>query len=135
MPISYGESGVGFHFAEKLEDTMRFFNPASENSEYYAVLAQDQILENDKVNYFDSGKMYVTNNLTIIKKLTKEDIFKYALSLNDNDLSRVLSLYPFDIKELSIIFEKCKNNGYIKALSAIENFQTGDRKNFKRNRK
>lgn len=97
--ISYRNRG--FHFAEHLEDTLRFCNAFLEPVIIVTVTALGDILSYED-SYYGYYGLHVTNKLRIEHVLTREEIISYALKLDDFALGRFLSLYPLTKDEISL---------------------------------
>ena len=108
--IKYGENGNGFHFCERIEDTLRYFCD-EENIEFAEVTSLGENIEyQDHYNGFFN--MYCTNKLRIDRVLSKEEIIQMFLGMeshNNQRLLRFLMLYPLTTEELALFKEKFSN--------------------------
>lgn len=87
----------GFHFSEKLIQTMNFYGKHS-NNRYCLVKG---FIPDDKINNWRQSDKVVTHNLKIIKELTKEDV---ELIIKEEKTSNKLTLDEiFRIDEIKTI--------------------------------
>ena len=79
----FGINGVGFHFCERLEDTLRYFPAMEEEIKLAQVTGLGDFVtrEDDYWGYYD---MYSTNILRIDKILTHEEIIDMFLNLRNH---------------------------------------------------
>lgn len=101
--ISFGPRGNGYHFASRLEDTIRYCDSDSILSSpvIASVVGSGIIVEGEDLynGYFD---LYVSSDIEIIKYLSREEILEYALELNELRLNRFLSLFKLTEDEIKL---------------------------------
>lgn len=106
--IVYGNGGNGYHFAKKLEDTLRY----QLNDENFLtrpniarVIGFGDIVESfdDYYGYYD---LYAASNIKILKYLTDDEIIAYALKLNETRMLRFVSLYKLSSDEIKLFKNK-----------------------------
>lgn len=101
--IKFGPHGNGYHFALKMEDTIRF-------SDYDCILKSPMIAEvigtgiikegYDEYNgYYD---MYVCSDLEIIRFLNREEIISLALNLSNERMKRFISQFRLLPEEICL---------------------------------
>ena len=106
----YGPKGNGFHFCERLEDTLRYFCD-EEDVEFTEVTALGDYAEyQDHYNGFYN--MYSTNKLRIDRVLSREEVINMYLEMDDHNnprLIRFIMLYPLTEEEIALFKEKFIN--------------------------
>ena len=90
-PVIYGPCGNGYHMAERLEDTLRYFYADKEEVSICLVKGSGEIV-NSFDKYYDYYDIYSVEKLEILKKLTREEIIEYALSLHNAFSSNYLKI-------------------------------------------
>lgn len=106
-PIQFGPNGNGFHFAKRLEDTLRYVDSDKilRKPLIAKVIGYGKIKEeSDEYNgYYD---LYSAENIKIVKYLSRDDIIKYASYLYykrfDERLKRFVSLYELSKDEIKL---------------------------------
>lgn len=96
---------AGFHFAKRLEDTLRYGNAREEDVIICKVTALGKIIEyeDDYYGYYD---LYVTDKIKIDKILTREDIISYALELPEYRLERFIQTMKLSDEEVKLFMGK-----------------------------
>ena len=119
----------GYHFAKRLEDTLRYVNGLEESIIICKIEALGDIewYEDDYYGYYDLG---CTNIIKILNPLTREEIINYALNLYEQRLIRFIQGYKLTKEELQLIKEKYQNN--INIINHIKYYQEKDYKVFER---
>ena len=112
----------GFHFYANIEDSFISFDCFNDEVDVYLV-AGSKIIEvhND---------MYYSQNITIIKKLTREEVISIALNLNEIRVKRFISTFGLTKDEIELfkdVFLYSKS-----VLDTIEYYQEEDRDVYKR---
>ena len=107
--IKFGPNGNGFHFCERLEDTLRF-------SDYYgdsplrtvqiAHVIGSGILSEGFDDYNEYYNMYAASDLKIVDFMSRDEILDYASYLPEMRLNRFLSLYKLSEEELGLFIGK-----------------------------
>ena len=80
---------AGFHFAKRLEDTLRFGNALHEDVIICEVTSLGDVIEYED-EYNDYFELYVTSKLRIDRILNRKEIIEYADSLNEFRLRRFI---------------------------------------------
>ena len=128
-PIIFGLKGNGFHIAERLEDTLRYFDADKEEISICLVKGKDKIVESSD-EYYGYYNLYAVQTLEILKKLSREEIIKIAFSLYETRLIRFISTFKLSKEEIELFKEIYKNNFNI--ISYIEYYQENDMDAFKK---
>ena len=95
-PIEFNKHG--FHFCERLEDTLHFFTQFESDVDICEVIGFGDIkkMDNDYYGYYD---MYVASNIKIVRHLSKIEILNLYKKLLENPyvydirISRFLAYY------------------------------------------
>ena len=105
--IKYRRSG--YHFAKRLEDTLRYVNGLKEPIIICPIEALGDIIWNDDeyYGYYDLG---CTNIIKINKPLTRKEILEYIYKKPDYSIIRFIQGYKLTKEELEIFKEKYNNN-------------------------
>lgn len=126
-PIQFGPHGNGFHFAKRLEDTLRYVESDQilRKPLIAKVIGYGKIKEGfDEYNgYYD---LYSAENIKIVKYLSRDDIIKYASYLYykkfEKRLERFVSLYKLSENEIKLFEGK-----YICVDLAIKYYQKNNK--------
>ncbi len=123
--ISFGPNGNGYHFAARLEDTLRYYptislQEALPSIKIAEVIGFGEIVEgSDEYNgYYD---LYASSYLSVLHVLSREEILAYAASLRDIRLVRFLSTFQLEKEEIPIFQGKS-----LEADLAIDYYQRGE---------
>lgn len=107
--ISFGPYGNGYHFALRLEDTIRYcdYDNLLRQPVIASVVGSGTIVEGEDLynGYFD---LYSASDIEIIKYLTRQEIIDYALNLDELRLMRFLSLFKLNEDEYKLFEGKSK---------------------------
>ena len=119
----------GYHFASRLEDTLRYVNGLEEEVKLCKIKALGLIdwYDDEYYGYYDLG---CTNKIYIDKLLTREEIIDYALNLHEQRLLRFIQGYKLTKEELELfksIYKRKEN-----VLNFISYFQEKDYDVFKK---
>lgn len=128
--IKFGPTGNGFHFASRLEDTLRYVNALNEEVKIAEVTATGKMRESsDEYNgYYD---IYSAENIRIDRIIPRKKIIEEYLNIsNDIRLERFLKSFKLNSYELELFKEKCKNNPYL--IKVIKYYQENDKEVFER---
>lgn len=92
---------VGYHFAKRLEDTLRYGNALKEDVVVCEVTSLGNFIEfcDDYYGYYD---LYVTSQLRIDKVLSREEIVRYMLNTNVERIKRFVSTYKLNNDEIKL---------------------------------
>ncbi len=106
--IIYGNGGNGYHFAKKLEDTLRY---QLKDEDYLTrpniakVIGFGDIVESFD-EYYGYYELYAAENIKILKYLSEEEIIAYALKLSETRMLRFVSSYRLSIDEIKLLKNK-----------------------------
>lgn len=92
---------TGYHFAKRLEDTLRYGTACEEDVIICKVTALGKIIEYED-EYYGYYDLFVTNKIRIDKILTREEIIKYALELSDYRLERFIQTMKLSDEEAKL---------------------------------
>ena len=127
--IKFGNDGHGFHICKRMEDTLRYFDAVDAEVDICEVKCFGDIeeYEDDYNGYYD---MYACEYMVIEKLLTREEIINYALKLNDFQVTRFISLFKLNDKEIALFKQKFAS--YDTVQKYIDYYQYNDKEAFKR---
>lgn len=128
--IKYGTTGNGYHFAKRLEDTLRYVNALTEKVQIAEITATGTIKESfDEYNgYYE---VYSAENIRIDRVLTRKEIIEGFLNMNsDIRLERFLKSFKLNNLEIELFKEKCKQSQYL--INIIKYYQEDDKDVFER---
>lgn len=128
--IKYGTTGNGYHFAKRLEDTLRYVNALTEKVQIAEITATGTIKESfDEYNgYYE---VYSAENIRIDRVLTRKEIIEEFLNMNsDIRLERFLKSFKLSNSEIELFKEKCKPSQYL--INIIKYYQEHDKEVFER---
>lgn len=117
--------GLGYHFALRLEDTLRYGNAKEEDFVVCEVTALGNIVEYED-EYYGYYDLYVTDKIRIDKILTRNEIIDYALKLPDYRLVRLIATMKLDDKEAKLFI-----NRETDVLKYIDYYHYGNKDAFK----
>ena len=106
--VIYGNGGNGYHFAKKLEDTLRY---QLKDEDYLTrpniakVVGFGDIVESFD-EYYGYYELYAAKNIKILKYLSEEEIINYALNLREDRMLRFVSLYRLNSNEIKLFKNK-----------------------------
>lgn len=124
-PISFGLHSNGFHFCERLEDTLRYFDAMNEEICIAEVIGRGEIASyyDDYYGYYD---MYAVSDLEIVRFLSRDEIVGSYLNCdNGNRVRRFVSGFKLTEDEIHSMQEAHKNNAEV--LKALDYYQRGFR--------
>jgi len=126
--IKVGNDGHGYHFCKNMEDTFRYFDAMNDEVSLCLVKGTGKIDEyEDKYNgYYD---IYASEDIEILKRLTREEIIIYGLNLNDIRVCRFIQCFKLTNDEIEMFKEKFSNKTLV--LQFIEYYQIGNKDVFK----
>lgn len=129
--IKFGNDGNGFHMCQNLEDTLRYFDAINDVFDICEVKGFGTIDEfEDDYNGFYN--MYSCEYMTILKKLTREEIIAYALNLPEYRVNRFISLIKLSEIEKQKFYEKYQKNDL--TIKYLAYYQDNDKEVFNRKR-
>lgn len=115
----------GYHFALRLEDTLRYGNAKEEEFVLCEVTALGNIVEYED-EYYGYYDLYVTDKIRIDKILTRNEIIDYALKLPDYRLIRLIATMKLDDEEVKLFL-----NRETEVLKYIDYYHYGNKDAFK----
>lgn len=120
--IKFGTDGNGFHMCMRLEDTLRYFDAMNIDVSICEVVGNGKIVSfsDDYNEYYD---MYSVEEISIIRKLDREEIVLMMVEANETSVFRFLQLYRLNDLEVKLFQDKFKNN--INILDVIDYYQYG----------
>lgn len=120
--IKYGENG--FHLCKNIEDTFRFFDTSKKDIVICEVVGSGKIVE-----YFDEHNeyynMYCVEKLKILKELSREELIKMGLSLDELRAKRFVSTLSLSKDEVNLFKERYDK--YVDVMDAIAYYQENDK--------
>ncbi len=110
-PVSFGTKGNGFHFAQRLEDTLRYGDMDSKNidSVIGVVEGSGEIVtrEDEYYGYYD---LYSASQIEILKLLSREEIIEEAKKMYPERLARFIQGYKLTKSEIEFFQSKFPSN-------------------------
>ena len=128
-PIIFGNEGNGFHFCERLEDTLRYFPAMEEEIEIAEVTSIGNIKKYED-NYYGYYDMYCTDIIRIDRLLEREEIIKMFLNKNNFRVMRFIQGFKLNPNELDLYKLTYESNSCV--MKAIAYYQEGDKDVYKR---
>jgi len=119
--VAYEKSG--FYFCPYLEDTLRFYNGLEEEIDIALVEGFGQIREFYD-DYYETAS-FASTGLRVLSVLTREEIIRYALKLNELRLHKFIAGYRLTEPEIEIFRKKGTS-----VEDYIEFYQHGDKDAF-----
>ena len=121
--VKFGTCGNGYHMCSRLEDTLRYVDTNDDFVIAEVIGFGDMVLSEDEYNgYYD---MYAVRNIYIKKILSRDEIIKMMLNVNENRAFRFVQFYPLSDEEKEMF-----KLGYAfseKVLDGIRYYQEGDK--------
>ena len=119
----FGNHGNGFHFCERLEDTLRYFDAMDGEIAICEVIGSGDIVEysDEYYGYYD---MFAATELEVLKALTREEIINMYLSVPSHRMVRFVQGFRLDPLEKELM--RCCYADDIDVLNAISYYQDGD---------
>lgn len=122
-PAVYGTQGNGYHFCERLEDTLRYVDGMDDDIQIAEVVGYGDVVESFD-NYYGYYDMYVASNIQIVKVLSREEIIRRGLNMPEYRSERFVKGYRLTDDEIDMFKRKFKGNSNV--LRAIAYYQEGD---------
>ena len=122
----FGNNGNGFHFCERLEDTLRYFPAMEEKIKIARVTGLGEIVtENDE--YYGFYDMHASSIISIDKILEREEIINMFLEDGrvESRIIRFIELFKLNEDEIRRFLDKKGDISGI--IPAIEYYQLGDK--------
>ena len=99
--IVFGNYGNGIHFCKKMEDTFRYVDAVNNQVEVAEVIGSGEMVEfNDE--YYGYYDMYAVRKLYIRRFISREEMIKMMLEVDENRAFRFIQFFPLsdDEKEM-----------------------------------
>lgn len=127
--VSFGNGGHGYHFCKNLEDTLRYFDGLNKEISICLVRGTGNIVEyeDDYNGYYD---IYSSENIEILKELSREETVLYGLNLNELKVCRFIQGFKLNDDEIEMFKEKFNCNNTV--LNYIEYYQFRNKEAFKK---
>lgn len=124
-PAVFGNAGNGFHFCERLEDTLRYFDAMNDDIAIAEVIGSGDIKEynDDYYGYYD---MYATTELEVVRFLGRSEIIDMFGAAPGYRTVRFVQ--GFKLNEQEKLWLKYKHLEDSDVLKAIAYYQDGDKK-------
>ena len=122
-PLKFGNDGNGFHFCERLEDTLRYFPAMEEEIDIAEVTALGD-LEEAVDHYYGYYDMYCTNKIRIDRVLKREEIIEMFLDKNNFRVMRFIQGFKLNPNELDLYKLTYGSNECV--MNCIAYYQDGD---------
>lgn len=116
---------LGYHFALRLEDTLRYGNASEEDIVVCEVTALGNVIEYED-EYYGYYDLYVTDKLRIDKILSRKEILDYACRLPDYRLIRFIATMKLNDEEVKLFL-----NRETEVLKYIDYYHYGNKEAFK----
>lgn len=115
----------GFHFAKRLEDTLRYGNAREEDVIICKVTALGKIIEyeDDYYGYYD---IYVTDKIKVNNILSRKEIINYAINLPNYRLTRFIATMRLEDEEIKFFINRGQE-----ILKYIDYYHFGNKEAFK----
>lgn len=124
-PAVYGNDGNGFHFCERLEDTLRYFDAMNGDIKIAEVIGSGDIEEYCD-EYYGYYNMYSATNLEVVRILPRNEIVDmFAVTPG---YRTVRFIQGFKLLEQEVLWYKYKRIDDSDVLKAIAYYQEGDEK-------
>ena len=120
----FGNHGNGFHFCERLEDTLRYFDAMDGEVTFAEVVGSGDIVEysDEYYGYYD---MYAATEIEVLRVLTREDIINMYLSVPGYRMVRFVQGFRLLDEEKELM--KCSYAEDSDVMKAISYYQDGDK--------
>lgn len=99
--LKFGLNGYGFHIVTNLEDGFRYFE-RDEELDVTLIETEGKLLEFED-EYYGYYDMYVTDEIKILKILTREEILDYMLKTNEDRIIRFIQTRDLNQNDLNKI--------------------------------
>lgn len=126
--IKFGNVGNGFHFCKNIEDTFRYFDIFAQNVTVCIVRGFGNIVEYED-EYNGYYNMYVSENIEILRELTREEIIQTMLNSNEIKVCRFIQTFKLTNEEIEMF--KKRFSSYSIISKYIEYYQLNNKEIFK----
>lgn len=123
-PAVFGTKGNGYHFCERLEDTLRYVDGMHEDIRIAEVIGSGSIRESfdDYYGYYD---MYSASCITIVRFLTRQEIINQLMYAPAYRAKRFVQGFKLTESEIANFKDKYCNE--VVVLKAIAYHQENDK--------
>lgn len=123
-PIKIKFEGNGYHFAKRLEDTLRYVDGMDAEIKIAEVTAGGKIIEfeDDIYGYYE---LYVAEKIRVDKILTREEIIEEMLEKNPVFVERFIQGFKLSVEECDLFRKQFSSS--IGVLNSIAYYQEGDK--------
>lgn len=119
----FGVQGEGFHFCERLEDTLRYFPGMDEVIQIARVTCLGEYVKcNDE--FYEYYDMYSTNKIRIDHILSRKEILDSCVKMSAPGLVRFIQGFRLTKEEIAFFRLAYQNN--LAVQKAISYYQEGD---------
>ena len=120
----FGNRGNGFHFCQRLEDTLRYFDAMDGDVLIAEVVGSGDIVEfsDEYYGYYD---MYAATELKVLGVLSRQEIINMYMSVPSIRMVRFVQGFRLDDNEKEL--RRCCYAGDTNVLNAISYYQDGDK--------
>lgn len=125
--LKIGTRGNGFHIAENLEDTLKYYGALNPDIVVCEVFGSGDMLS-DWDDYYGFLK-YAVSELEIVRIIPREEIIQMALQFNEDRAFRFVQLFKLTEEEIKLFDSRYAK--YIRVLKAIEYYQKGNKNIYK----
>ncbi len=93
----------GYHFCERIEDTLRYSGGISNPNIIIAEVEANNIIDEGSDEYYGYYDMYATSDLYVKKILSREELIDYFLNnSNNNRVKRFIESYKLNEIEIEL---------------------------------
>lgn len=124
---TFGTSGNGYHFCERLEDTLRYFDAMNGDVLFAEVIGSGDIHEGSD-EYYGYYDMYAATNLEIVRVLDRQDIIEMFSDVAWYRMVRFVQGFRLTEEEIVRFKEIYANEEDV--LKAIAYYQEGKKDTF-----
>ncbi len=126
--VKFGLQGNGYHFCERLEDTLRYVDGMTGNVQIAEVVGSGEIVESYD-NYYGYYDMYAAEELEVLSVVPRDEIIRMYLGLrNPERVKRFIQGYLLTDEEIDCF--KTAFNGQDDIIKTIAYYQEGDKDAF-----
>ena len=121
-PAVFGNRGNGYHFCERLEDTLRYVDGMDDEIQIAEVVGFGDIHESFD-HYYGYYDLYVASSIQIVKILSREEIIANGLSMPEYRSERFVKGYRLTDYEIDLFKHQFSEDPNV--LKAIAYYQEG----------
>ncbi len=118
--LKFGNNGYGFHYVERLEDGLRYFDGLNNEIDIALVYPLGDTVEGYD-EFYEYFNMFVTDKLYIDHVLSREEILDYTLHISELSAARLIKGYRLTKDEQDIIKEHFHNDYINKTIDYYQN--------------